>query len=227
MPCVAPLPDVPNVLKVTLQHEVGSDVNARSRFFVSYTGSAPTDAECATVASSIRAAWATDVKAQVAQVTTLIETTVQDLTTPSSGIGSDTTHVVGTGDATDMPGGLAVVLSPVIGRRYRGGHPRVYLPYLTPGNLSTPQTWNPTQLGDLLSAWLTFISAVLLETWSGGATSACVNISYFEGFTNFTYPSGRVKAIPKLRVAGPITDIVSTWKANPAPASQRRRNLTP
>jgi hypothetical protein len=51
-----------------------------------------------------------------------------------------------------------------------------------------------------------------------------VNVSYFSGFTNVTFPSGRIRPVPKLRSV-PLVDTVTSWSTNPNVASQRRRNL--
>lgn len=224
---VAALPDVPNVLRVQLRHTISADHDALCRFFLSYSGTAPTDAQCATFASGVRAGWATDIASLVLDQTQLTETTVTDLTTPSSGTGVDTTTVNGSGDASTNAGGLALVVSGKIVRRYRGGHPRIYLPYFGVSQLTTPQAWDGAALSTFLSAWNAFMVIVQGLTWATGSITSAVNISYFQGFENFTFPSGRVKAIPKLRTAGPVIDNITAWSLNSAPASQRRRNLTP
>lgn len=223
---MAPLPNVPNVLRIQLKHTVGGDHDALVRWFAQYTGTAPTDAQLTTLATyHLNTAWSA-IRGSVAAQTQLDTITITDLTSPTSGVGFYSNPSNGTGDASTTAAGLAVVISGKIARRYRGGHPRVYLPYLTGANLTNPQTWNATQLATLLAEWNTMVNDVLSQTWAAGSLVSAVNVSYFEGFTNFTFPSGRVKAIPKLRVGGPVTDAILSWAANPAPASQRRRNLT-
>lgn len=221
------LPPVADVLRVTLKHTISADHDVLNRFHLAYTGTAPTNAQCATFAADVRGAWVAHLQSEVIGQVELTETEVVDLTSPAAGIGAYVGADSGGAGGGSNPAANCVVIQGLIARRYRGGHPRLYFSYFGTGQLSGPQTWDPTYLGPFLTAWEAFQTAVQALTWATASITSAVNVSYFEGFTNFTFPSGRVKAIPKLRVGGPITDVITGWGANPNVASQRRRSQTP
>jgi hypothetical protein len=50
-----------------------------------------------------------------------------------------------------------------------------------------------------------------------------VNVSFFSGFTNKTFPSGRTRPVPTPRVT-PLIDPIIGSDVNPKVATQRRRN---
>ena len=48
-------PPVAEVLRVAVGFSIGTDLTARYRFFVQYSGTAPTDAVCAAIAAAVEA----------------------------------------------------------------------------------------------------------------------------------------------------------------------------
>jgi hypothetical protein len=109
-------------------------------------------------------------------------------------------------------------------RRYRGGHSRVYLPGMLASYLDdTEEAWDATQLANTETAWQGIEAAGQAVLHTNGHTDATpVVVSYYLGFTNVLYPSGRYHARPTLR-ATPEVDIVTAFGGNPRPCSQRRR----
>jgi hypothetical protein len=118
-----------------------------------------------------------------------------------------------------------MVISFHTARRYRGGHPRIYVAGVPASNLATPQTWGSGGLSVQLSAWEYFIAQFALAVPAAAGPATHVNVSYYQGFTNTTFPSGRIRPVPKLRSGGPIQDFITGYSVNPKVASQRRRNL--
>jgi hypothetical protein len=220
---MAPLPAVPLVLRITLHHTDGGDVNVLDRFFMAFSGTAPTDAQLNTLCTAIGTAWNSAIGPMVYTSISLTEVQAQDLTSATAAAGLAIVSHAGTRTGAGTPAALCCVLKFGIARRYRGGHPRMYTPWGTEEDFLTPQTWSTTFLGEAIAAWNLFVGDIVAAPWSGGTIGDQVNVSYYEGFTNFTYPSGRTKALPKLRVT-PLIDPIVSVGVNPHFASQRRRN---
>lgn len=218
------LPPVPKTLRVTLRFEsTDADQDIISRFFINYSATAPTDSDLVTFCTAVSGAAALDLVPLFPEVLSLTEVIAEDLTSSTSAVGSYSETVGGTRSGAPLSAGAAAVMQYRIPRRYRGGHPRGYWPFGTAADITTQDAWGSVFLAAYLTNWESFITAVQASGWAGAGALAQVNVSYFEGFTNHTYPSGRVRAIPTPRVT-PLVDFVTDYFANPKVASQRRRN---
>lgn len=222
MPALNP---VPKVVRVTLRHQTtDGDNDVINRFFVQYSGTAPTDGELNTFAASVGTAWATNIAPICVTNLHLIEVNCEDLTSNTSAVGLDAEDIAGTITNPPLSMGVATVVSFAISRRYRGGHPRIYGPWGGADDLSSQDAWSSDYIAAVLAAWEAFMDTVETAGWSGAGTLLHVNVSYFHGFTNHTFPSGRVRPIPT-PLADPLVDEITGYTVNPRPASQRRRNL--
>ncbi len=218
------LPAVPNVLKVIWKSVLDEDVDVVNVTHWQYSGTAPTDADLTEWAEDMMASWGTNMATQLSDHVALVEVEAIDLTSSTAAQGAFAGNVPGTGTGGRVGAGTALVISKEIARRYRGGHPRQYIAGMESANLQDSQTWNSTTVAAMTVAWIGIQTDAATNLWAGGSSLVEVNISYFQGFTNHTYPSGRVRAIPNLRVT-PLVDVVAGVKTNPKVASQRRRNL--
>jgi hypothetical protein len=224
---VPPLPAVPNVIRVTHQFTLGTDLNATTRFHWSYSGTPPSNATCATFATSLMGLAGAHLASLLSSENTLDSISVQDLSSSSGGFGIDTTSIAGTRAEGTLPAGTAVLLSGPIARRYRGGKPRTYWPFGTSTDLLTANQWTTAAQADFINGLSAYESDFDGQTSGGCTIGELVNVSYYEGFTSVLNPiTGRTKDVPKLRVGGPIVDILTNIVVNPRPASQRRRNQT-
>lgn len=220
------LPDYPNVLKIETQFSVGADALVQSRMHFAYTGTAPTSATCATIATDIYGEAVTDLLPLLAEENDLTGVTVTDLTTPSSGFGEHIASNAGTRGSFPLPAEVAVLMNIAIGRRYRGGKPRVYWPFGINTDVLTPSAWSTAALADFLSGIATYIDFIIALSVSGTAFGSLVNISYYEGFTSVTNPiTGRTRDVPKVRSVAIAPDVFTGISINPKPGSQRRRQL--
>jgi hypothetical protein len=218
------LPSPGQVLRVVMQMKsTDGDLDVVTRFFLAYTGTAPTVTDADTIAGDIEAAWAAHLAGNVSSVYTLYQVTVEDLSSTSGATGLWTGSTAGSRSGTALAAGAAFVLQKKISRRYRGGHPRGYLPFGVTTDLADQNTWSSSYPGAIATAWGAFTAALIGTVVNLTTLTHEVNVSYYEGFTNHTYPSGRVRAIPTLR-ATPIVDIISGYQGNPQVGSQRRRN---
>jgi hypothetical protein len=220
---VPPYPPVPGVLRVTFKHTENSETGISSRVFLSYTGTAPSNAQCSTFATSCASAWNSDLAALANTGLVLVEVDVVDLTSTSSGVGTASVSHAGTRTGNALPLNSCFTVNYTIARRYRGGKPRGFWRWGVAGDQLTERTWDSTIISAVQTDFAAFIAACAAAGWSGAGTIAQVNVSYFEGFTTHTGTTGRVSNIPKPRVGGPITDAVTAILPDSFIGTQRRR----
>lgn len=204
-------------------HTLGEDIDARWRFFVSYSGSVPTATELDTFCTSISSAWNTNLKSFAFSDVTLTSVEAIDLSSGTGASGLWTGAIAGTNTGEPLPANAAFIVKFLIDRRYRGGHPKVYLPYLVAESLDSVQEWLSATAAGLVTAFAAFMTDLLTDGWSGAGGMEHVAVSFFHGFTNFLESSGRYRAIPTAR-STPVVDIIHGYAANPKVGSQRRRN---
>lgn len=183
-------------------------------FYVIYAGTTPTDADLATAATSMRAAWLATLGASTCNTVTLSKTSIQDVSRNPGAYGENTTTAAGTAGATGFPANVSVCVSKKVARRYRGGHPRLYLP-------GVPSTYSAdgrsivggslTALNANVAAWRTQINAI--TTASTGALTLA-NVGYY--YTPVPHQP------PVLRPS-PIVEAVVSCSVNSRLDSQRRR----
>jgi len=178
------------------------------------------------MASTLFTNWGTVWAGYASSETYLNEIVITDLTTPSSGQGTHSGATPGTRVGSFLPAGCATLLNFAIARRYRGGKPRLYLPYGTASDLTTSSAWSTGYQAGITASWTTWQSDTLAAAPSGTTITSQVNVSYYEGFTNEAYGTPtKYRRVPTLRVGGPLIDSITGYSTNGRPASQRRRNL--
>lgn len=215
------LPNAANIIKAGFKMGLGTDVDAFVRLFLKY-GGATTTSNMDALAAALAAAWNTWLAPVAPNQVTLTEVTTEDLTTNTSPGGSASVSHVGS-----LTGGLSaaasVVISAEIARRYRGGHPRSYWPFGDESVLNSAQTWTSVFVGDVATAYAGFVNDIATSFPTGITYAGFWNVSYFSGFDNHTYPSGRVKAVPRVR-STPTLDLINSFVIRQSVGSQRRRN---
>lgn len=200
------------------------DPNVISRFFVKYSGTAPTQAQLVTLCGSVITAWTNDLKSLANGECELTGVTIEDLSSSTAAVASVGAAVSGTLAGGNLSGGTALVVSYEISRRYRGGHPRGYWPFGSSTTLNDAQDWTTGYVTSATSGFQAFFAAVLAAVWTGGGTLTQVNVSYFSGFTVVTNPiTHRARNVPTLR-GTPVVDTVNSLIVRGHPGSQRRRN---
>lgn len=217
------LPAVPNVMRVDMKHTLGDDVDVLDRFYLRYAGTAPTTAQLNTFAAGIESAWVTHLQSFAFTDVTLTEVTVTDLSSAFAAVGHATTGHTGTNSGVPLPANAAFIIKFLQDRRYRGGHPKVFLPYLVAESLDSVQAWLPATVAGLVAAFAAFITDIVTDGWTGSGTIDHVVVSFFQGFTNVLFPSGRYHAKPTPR-SSPLVTGVTGYSGNPKVGSQRRRN---
>lgn len=218
------LPPVPKVLQLAF----GVENNANSytdinRLYVSYTGTAPSVGSLNAFATTALAAFATALAPSTGDDKTFASLEAVDLSSPTSAVATVTLGTAGALTGAPLPADVAMVMSGTVARRYRGGHPRSYLPVGDVTKLNTDVQWGSDFLTAVHTAWIGFITAIGGAGWAGAGTVAPVNVSYYHLFHNVEFPSGRVASIPSLRVGGPLVDLITAYVARPRLGTQRRR----
>lgn len=217
------LPSPGKVIRCDLFQTVGANTRVKDRIYFSYTGAGPNSSDLTTLATTISAAWNTNISPQQNTGVTLTGITLTDLASASGAQVVSTVSRVGSLAGTAMAAAVAMVVKFKIARRYRGGHPRFYLPGRVTADLASSTSWLSASGSSLATAFAAFITACEASPPTNIGTMTHSNVSYFSGFTNKTFPSGRTKAVPTARVT-PAVDAVTGYSTNLQVASQRRRN---
>ena len=218
------LPPAANVIRVTYKVTSGSDLDMVNRVFLLYSGTAPTTAQLNTFAAAASLAWSTTIANGYTTEKTLVLTTVEDLTSSTSAVGSNATAYSGLLGGSSLPLGTSVLLNFAIARRYRGGKPRSYFAFGSQADLDGDQTWLPSALTAFVGYFNSLVTALKAAPWAAATITEQVNVSYYSGFTNFTGPTGRERARSTPRVGAAVVDAITAVSGNPRYASQRRRN---
>lgn len=209
-----PLPPVPGALKTTIQWVVGSDSLVFNILHFHYTGTRPQAADLNTLATTIATATNTNFGPLLPSTSQITSITVQDLTDANGAVGTASANHAGTATGQTVPAGSSVVVSWLIGRHYRGGHPRTYFPLGTATALATPQTWNlGASMTTAVTAWR---NAIIGSTFGGATIDWQISIPYVSKAQNPTPPH---------RVANPVPDHITGFRVNSYVGSQRRRQL--
>ncbi len=209
-------------MRVRLDYTQEDGFYAGSRFYLSYSASAPTSANCTTLAGDIAAAWNTNLASLVDPSTSLTEVDVLDIATDAGNFGQWTGSHAGTASGDALPSQVAVNVEFDIGRRYRGGKPRMFLPPSTLDNALDAGHWTTAFIDSVNTALTAFFAEI--EALSIGAIGTLdhVNLSYYQGFTNVTNSSGRTRAAPKYRATA-LLDTVTGYSCKGRMGSQKRR----
>lgn len=216
-----PLPDTPCV-RVRLDYQNSGSLRAGSRFYLAYSGSAPTGANCTTLAGDIATIWGSDLAGMVNTNFALVEVDVLDIATDSGLSGQWSGSIAGSRTGNQEGAQVATNVEFGIARRYRGGKPRMFLPPPVSEDRLNDATWSSSFVTAVNTNVAEFFTAV--EALSVGAmgTLRHVNLSYYQGFHNITNSSGRERAVPTYRDTAK-SDTVTGYFTKAEMGSQRRR----
>ena len=217
------LPSVPKVVRVLVKGMLQDDLDVLNRLYFSYSGAAPTNTMLDAFCTAVFNAWVADMTPMQAASYTLLEVLAEDLSSPTGAIGAVVGAQVGTRAGATLTAAAAAVVNQQIARRYRGGHPKTFVVAGIETDIATVGTWKAAFTAALNAAWGSFITTIEGAGWAGAGAIEPVNVSYYQGFTNFTYPSGRTRPRPTLRAA-PIVDLITGTSVRTIIGSQRRRN---
>lgn len=204
---MAPLPPTANALKVQLGWSDDNDDGAMTVLHYQYSGGPPSSAQCVSMAAAFSAAQSTRFKALLNTDSGTFTCTVTDLTSSTSGQGSGGEFVAGTRAGDDLSAGTAALVNFQIGRRYRGGKPRAYLPLGVGGDIVGGR-WSGSFVTAVFNAMTDFQSDAL-SLGVGCAITQPICVSYVS--------DGADRAVP-------LKETILGWTISPVVGSQRRRN---
>lgn len=212
-------------MRVRLVYETPSAGEAGSRFYLSYSGSSPSGANCVTLAGDIEAAWLSHMASVTPALWSLNEVDVLDIATDTGLSGQWTGSEAGTRTGASTPQQCAFNLEFGIARRYRGGKPRMFLPPGTDADMVNNNSWDSTFETAVVTAFSAFMSEIEALDIGSMGTLQHVNLSYYKGFTNITNSSGRERAVPTYRAAA-LLDTIESYIPKTIIGSQRRRRTS-
>lgn len=221
-----PLPDNPTV-RIRIKHSNDSTLTAGSRIYLNYSGSAPSGANCTTLAGDVESAWASHLAGLINTNYALEEVDVLDIATDMglSGQWSGSTAATRSGnqessqEATNVEFGIAT--------RYRGGKPRIFLPPPVDTDRENDSNWNSTFIGEVNAGVAAFFSE--LEGLSIGSmgTLSHVCLSYYKGYAKTSPPwRGPGFKYPPAYRATALSLPVTGYFCKAEIGSQRRRRTS-
>lgn len=174
---LGPLLDVPGAVKIRLlgTQQGGKWANV---LHAKFTGGTIDTAALGTLATAIRTSWGVTFAPQVSSTVALTTVECTDLSSRTGAQNLDTVGATGTGSSTAMPGQVSCCVSWKIPNRYRGGHPRMYLPPAAFTSSSNGQVWTTAYVTAVLAAARAFRNAINASP-AGGATWQLCAVSYF------------------------------------------------
>jgi hypothetical protein len=211
------------VVRIRLIHGKGTKLNIGSRCYWSYSGGTPTIAQLNALASSISTAWGAQLKALMSVNGGLTAVYVDDVYTTNGFTGSYVATVSGTRAGTDVSVNDCAILSFRIQTKYRGGKPKMFLPYGMVADQSSVTTWSSTFINAVDAAWPNFQGAVNGLTSGPITLGTQQHVSYYQGATqNPATSKWAPRNIPAARGTATVTPVLSA-AATQIVGSQRRR----
>jgi hypothetical protein len=193
-------------------------------FYLSYSGTAPTAAELTAVAGACTTSADGVLPAYMSSALTLAGTTCTDLSSDMSAEGSVGDTTAGSIDTAPVPVDACVVLSYEIGRRYRGGHPRVYLPLGVAASLLNDYTWQSAFVADVVDAWTSLVEDTSVAFPGHAGTITQTAPSFVSGYTWETYGTPlKYRRIPTPRATAEILPVITTLGRSYVGSQRRRR----
>jgi hypothetical protein len=207
---LGPLPDVANVVKIRL---IGQNMGHPwvNVLHAKYTGGTIDSVAMSSMATSIRTAWGTNLAPQFITNSSLQTVECTDIASRTGAQGTDSVGVTGTDATAGASAAVAACVTLVIARRYRGGHPRVYLSGVNASKFTSGSTWGPGVANAYATAFGAFRTAINALS-SGGATWQLCSVSYFH----------KVGGLEAYKVP-PDVDVITGVKMHTRIDSMRRR----
>lgn len=147
---------------------------------VQYSGSAPTSGQLITYCNSVSNAWSTNIAPICPTVVTLTLVQATDLTNAASASGESVVTVPGTLAGQPLSIQVALVISWSINLRYRGGHPRSYIPAGVVAETQSGNLWSDTFRATAAASGQSFLTAMNAISVAG-SPSFMISVSYKTG----------------------------------------------
>lgn len=183
-----------------------------------------TQDEISVLASAVFTNWNTFISPQCTGAISMTQVAAVDIGSPSPVASTTTGNSVGSLPQPEpIPSSLCLVVSFRIPARYRGGHPRIYLPAGNSVNLATTSTWAGSFVNTVQTSFQNFVTSVRASLpQNSGAQVSHVVPTY-----TYTYTQDPVKhKFIKTRTGVKAIYIVASYLGRALPGTQRRRLTT-
>lgn len=203
-----PLPPAPSVIETKFHFTYGLDTNIFSHLFWHDTSGPAAAADLQTWANAVEAAFTANHQQDFGNWVKLTAVEAIDLGNPGTQHGLAAVNVAGTLPGSTLTAETAVLINLRIGRSYRGGKPRLYMPFGASSELQDSQHWTSSFLTSVSNHFSAFVNSLLGAPGPGVTSDHLANVSYHSG--------GALRP-------SPVVDPVLGWSVNAIPGSQRRR----
>lgn len=214
---MAPLPYVANVVRSVITCYGNDTRKTDNVIHWSYTGAAPSSANCVSLATSLWGSWINYLSAYQHENVALTEIEITDLSSGTAGQGiynADGTPYAGALTGDPLPLSTCMLVNKYIARIYRGGHPRSYLPVGDVTKIDTDGEYNSVFASDVHTAYNSMVTGFVGVEAGTTTISAEVCVSYIDKTLNPT---------PPYRRTTPAVFPVLTTSTQQQFATQRRR----
>lgn len=221
-----PLPSPGNVIRITLGFTESGSVIYGARFFLAYTGGPASQADLNLMTTQAESGFSSNLAAHTPSDVALTSVLALDLAGNTGLEGVWTGSVAGT-DANPSPeSGTATIVNYHVLTRYRGGHPKAFMPGGSNAQVSEPGRWLGTYTAAYATGFQALVSNVNNHSYTSLSTSGQCAVSWYHGGTANTDPSQWApKNRPALRPT-PVVMPVTSVTVNSLIGSQRRRRTS-
>jgi len=202
------LPDSPFTVRIKFTGTYGA-AKWNVLQHVGHSSPGLTTADLNTFAGAVRGIWNTNFAPLMNTNVTMQSVECVDISNTSGAVGTNNTASIGSRSGTTaLPASVALVLSWKIARRFKGGHPRTYLPGMLGADTVSLTQWTGAYLTLALAAGEAYRVGIngLSLAGSTGVYLAC--LSYYTG--------GALRPVPRI-------DAISACQVHTRVDSQRRR----
>lgn len=211
MTSLGPMPDVAGCISLTLSGLVGGHAWV-NKFHVNYSGTPPTSGQMAAYCAGVNDGWIGGIADICSVGVSLLKIEAVDLSSRTAAVGILDVTSFGTVLGAYNPANAAVLVDYDIAIRYRGGHPRTYLPAGVQADLETESTWLDASLSNFTAGFQNFLNFIENVTYDG----------FVFGGQCFLQAVVTVPPPPAWRTP-PVTRIITGFNVQKELASQRRR----
>lgn len=149
--------------------------------YVQYTAGVPGAADLATLASDLATLYDTQLQQWLGTIIELKQVEAIDVSSGSGNAGIWTGTLAGAVGGGVTPANVAVCISKKVARRYRGGHPRIYLGGIPTSSLADAKSFTPTFRNNMEVAAVAFRTAINAKTYATTGQITLANVSYYQG----------------------------------------------
>jgi len=173
------LPPVAQVCKVIVQGEFAPTI-WENIFHLQFSGLAPDAGALNGLAGQVLTAYVTNFAPLLNTAVAIQSCSIMDLTSPTAASGNATTTSAGSRVGSPNPASIACVISWAINLRYRGGHPRTYLPAGTNEDTINFTSWTQAFIAEATAAASSFHTAMNALVTGSTTYKLCI-VSYRSG----------------------------------------------